>query len=171
MMMAPSRPSTPSNMRMSSFRGHVIEFLSGKRSDPLRFLSKPPRPQRAATSPMVCRKPSRARRKKSGLPKPRNTSQTRRSVREDLNIELSHVLRVGDGIDADDLFMRDCEPQNDAQPSLQHNGQSNRPIHNSESRRLRAALEGLGHRRATQDFGRSTHLHSGLIRPEYNLGI
>ena len=46
------------------------------------------------------------------------------SVREDLNIELGNVFRVGDCVDGGDLAIGDGEPQQDAQLALQHDRQS-----------------------------------------------
>src|SRR5215510_12260640 len=101
-------------------------------------------------------------------PARRAALRTRQSFREDLNIELSHVLRVSDCIDRDDLPICDREPQYDAQLSLQHNRQSHRSIHKREARRSGPTFEGLGNSRSAPQFGHSTQLHGRLIGPEYD---
>jgi len=93
------------------------------------------------------------------------------SVREDLNIELCNVLRVGDCVDRHNPVIGNRERQHDAQPSLQHDGQSHSSIHKGDSRGLGTALERLGNGRSASDFGRSTHLHGRAIGAEYDLGI
>src|SRR5215813_8878571 len=95
----------------------------------------------------------------------------RGSVREDLNIELAHVLRVGNGVDGDDLPIGDRKPQYDTQPSLQHNGQSDRAIHHSELRRSSPTLEGLRNSRSAAQLSISTHLHGYSIGREDDVGI